>query len=162
MKFHPILLFLFSFLFMNPIYSQDISGQVSLPTSKIAQELAKCNQVEDRQIGEGGEYSKVYAWFEELLKIASDQDLVHLMNHRSPIVRAYAFHGLAKRNYSDIPALLTQHIKDTTEISYQSGCLVYTYPIRNFYFDLVATDHIDGSCFKMSPANVEKFTQLIN
>ncbi|MEM9719536.1 MAG: hypothetical protein AAGA10_09830 [Bacteroidota bacterium] len=53
-----------------------------------------------------------------------------------------------------LPLLITQHLGDTTQITYQSGCEVFIYPLRNFYFHLVATDYVDMKCYKLSTAQI--------
>ena len=53
-----------------------------------------------------------------LLKVATNEDLVHLTYHEKPIVRCYAFTGLAERNYPKIRDVFFDHINDTTQTVY--------------------------------------------
>jgi hypothetical protein len=59
--------------------------------------------------------------FDELMKIATDEDLLFLTNHKSAIVRCYAFKGLEIRNNSEIRNVFFNHLNDTIDIVQING-----------------------------------------
>lgn len=76
-------------------------------------------------VGEAGEKTETYIRFERLKQIASDTELIALMEHRSPVVRAYVFSALVQRRNPDIKDILMKHVDDTVQVECYSGCFRY-------------------------------------
>ena len=56
------------------------------------------------------------AYFSDLMLFASNEKLVSLTNHKSPIVRCYAFRGLVERKHGDFKNIFEKHLNDTSHV----------------------------------------------
>jgi len=83
--------------------------------------------------------SQQYKEFLHLSKIASEEDLVRLTQHKNGNVKAYAFEALCDRNSSLCKKVFEQHLNDKTKIREFSGCIQLEKSINIFYFQLLSS-----------------------
>jgi hypothetical protein len=62
--------------------------------------------------------------YNELKKLASKNDLVKLLKHKSPIVRCYAFKIICEEKEAEILPILLKHLDDTILIYERLDCLM--------------------------------------
>jgi len=67
--------------------------------------------------------SPTYYCYETLEQILPDSVWINFIQHPSPNMRYYAFKALEKRNYNKISEIKMELIKDSTIVTYRSGCL---------------------------------------
>ncbi|KPJ51830.1 MAG: hypothetical protein AMS16_07325 [Planctomycetes bacterium DG_58] len=98
----------------------------------LVEELRTANRVESASIYEEGAPSKVHAVYEKLLQTTSREDLVRLLDDKSPVVRVYAFWGLkAKFPAVDLFGLLKVRLGDSTPVETLFGCIEETQQVAD-------------------------------
>ena len=122
---------------------------------KIVENLSFFDRLEDEYIGEGWEESEVYKSFVHLLDVATNEELIKLLQYNNASVRAYSFLALAKNQYPEMKVLLEEHVNDTTGFHYQSGCLIGEEQINRFYIDILTPQMIDNNCFNLSTKEIK-------
>jgi hypothetical protein len=70
--------------------------------------------------------------FDDLLKVASNQDLVFLTNNKNPKIRCYAFNGLIINKYPELKNIFFEHLKDTSVIQTRYECTGERTTVMNF------------------------------
>ena len=65
--------------------------------SKVVDEIVNRNMMESEYVGFGGTKSDEYKRFLKIKSIATDEELIKLIDHNNPIVRTYGFLGLIER-----------------------------------------------------------------
>jgi len=68
-------------------------------------------------MGHGTHKSEQYLRYKRLSEIASNEQLIVLTDHSSPVVRCYAFDALSKRNIPDYYKIIKRHFSDTDQVS---------------------------------------------
>lgn len=137
------------------------TGSISNPVKIITEQIAQYKGVDAAAIGVAGSKSDQYKRFEHLVQQATTRELLQLTNHKSPIVRAYAFWALGKREYkSIIPEVVEKHLKDRETFNYTSGCMPETEYINSFYLQSLIY-HPDFLYLKLSEAEKEKYNKLL-
>ena len=63
--------------------------------------------------------SPIYSSFEKLRKRSSNEELIKLLDHRSPSVRCYAFIGLISRDEIDVYQILSQNLHHSDRVTTQ-------------------------------------------
>lgn len=102
--------------------------------------------------GLSAEPSHQWERYETLLEISSDSELLFLCNNRSPVIRAYAFQGLIRRQNPKIFDILTTHIHDTAAFDRSMGCMVGPCYVSDFYLELVGYFPYNSiTSYKISP-----------
>lgn len=142
------------------IYLED-TGSISNAVKNTVNQIEQYKGVDAAAIGVAGSKTDQYKRLEQLIHEATTQELLQLTNHKSPIVRAYAFWALGKREYkSIIPKVVEKHLKDNESFTYTSGCLPQTEHINSFYLQTLIY-HPDFSYLKLSKAEKEKYNNLL-
>ncbi len=139
---------------------REVSGtkkdiKLSKKLQPIVDSLMVFNVVHDDAIGYSGDESNVYLNFKKLMTLASDDELISLIDHDSASVRAYSFWALAKRKNIVVKNILDQHLNDSAKFFFMSGCTVGQEKINEFYLNLLTPDYLDISCIKLTPKEVE-------
>lgn len=98
------------------------SKPVPAEISALVATLVDTGEVTSAGVGYGGEKSASYAAYEELVAAASIDQLRDLLDHDSPIVRAYVASHLAKHDAESLPSLAAS-LSDATPIEAQYGCM---------------------------------------
>jgi len=86
--------------------------------------LAAQDRVESQQVGFGGTFSEVYQGYVKLREQASPEQLILLLQHRSPNVRYYALLGLCRRNPEQKEIFYQQLMGKYDTLNSISGCVV--------------------------------------
>lgn len=89
----------------------------------IVVEIANCNELDASGVGFDGRKTEQYARYENLLKYASDSDLISFTRYNNAVVRVYAFYALIEKNSPLVISIFKDHVNDAEEIETFSGCL---------------------------------------
>ena len=98
-------------------------------------EMAQHNIYESKTIGFTGLQSKQYQRFQQLLSIATTDQLIDLAtNHHNAVVRLYSFQALHQKKITIPEKLSAQFENDKTMIDVYRGCVRETKSISNIAF----------------------------
>jgi hypothetical protein len=128
---------------------------------KIVNDIAKGNSVESSHIGEGGSPSKQYAKYEELKKNATETQLIELTENSNSAVRCFAFQALASKKSEKTFSILLKHLKDTTLVKTQSGCIIMTQLVGDYFIDVVTPYYIDKEVYKLNNNERKKLDSIL-
>lgn len=109
-------------------------------------DISRLNEVHTEMVGDAGFKSKQFKLFIQLLKKAKIKELVYLTTHTAPVIRCYAFWGLARRNYKYLDEIFLEHINDDQEVGLFVGCQMIQLDVNGFMGWLVAPNGIDRKC----------------
>jgi hypothetical protein len=70
--------------------------------------------------------------FDDLLKVAADEDLLFLTNNKNPNIRCYAFNGLAANKYPGLREVFFEHLLDTSVIQTRYECTGERTTVMNY------------------------------
>jgi len=139
-------------------YVED-TGSVRPIIKDIVDQMVAYNRVDDRAISDDGNQSTQYKRYLQLVRQATTRELVQLTNHKSPIIRAYTFWALGKREYkSMIPDIIDKHLNDKESFTYVNGCMKETEQINTFYLQYLIHN---SNYFKLSKKEKEKYNKLL-
>ena len=131
-----ILLILFGVV--TSLSAQTDSGEkhwtdVSKKVKKLTRQLPKEDMILGRAVGAEGAERPPYKAFQELVNIATLDELVALTKHKNPIIRGYAFWGLVLRDRERAKAIKSQLDSDTEVVNTNlHGCIPTPYKISEF------------------------------
>ncbi len=99
----------------------------------IIKALALGNCVESEYVGAAGQTSSQWSYYEQLQNMATIEQLIDLTNHKSGVVRCYAFEALLKTKHDTIFSVLLKHSKDTLHVITRNGCLGGTELVSDYF-----------------------------
>lgn len=107
-------------LFVNAIPSDPSLVPFPLETQldSVVYQLAISEGVAERYVGEDNTSSEVFAAYERLKAVASEEELNELLLHESPIVRIYAYRALVVNEMSMNNDYVELLIQDSTCVDY--------------------------------------------
>lgn len=117
-----------NYLFLFVIYLiffQYSFGQFRPEIENLLDEIINYGKITSAYIGYSGSESPQYKRFMQLDSIATENELVQLIEHKSPIVRCIAFPSLCQRNIELSTQVLLKHLSDKEIVYIQSGCEGY-------------------------------------
>ncbi len=118
-----------------PAYNPDL---ISQETNQIIKKLQKKGSYVDNQyIGIAADTTEHFKNFIALKDVASKKELLMLVNHPTPAVRAYAFWALSMRSDTDVLKIIEQHYNDNEVIEVTDGCSFSYKPVGDFLIDLI-------------------------
>lgn len=123
---------------------------------KIVAKIAKGNEIHSECIGYSCKITSQYKHFERLIKKANLEELVELTKHPQPVVRGYAFWGLAKKHYEDLAEIFVAHANDEELVFQMDGCTGGDMPLIDFMTWVVTPRMIDVNCKKLNPVAFAK------
>lgn len=127
------------------------SSQLSPELIELVNLLIETDYIGTEKIGRSPEPSEAYATREALLSMASEEELLALIDHPEGEVAATAFEGLLRRDYSEIKKELLNLSKGDRKLSYIKGDVVFVMPaIEYAYVNLLGND------FDRNPSDIEK------
>lgn len=97
----------------------DISSRVK----HIANKIDQYGTLTGSAVGYSARKPEQWDNFMDLKNTASDQELIVLTNHPSTVVRCYAFDLLRKKRHKKVLEILKNHLKDTSFVFTQFGCI---------------------------------------
>lgn len=123
--------------------------------------IAEVNQIHGPYIGFDDVQPEQYLRFERLVERADCQELLACTSHENATVRAYAFWGLARKQYPDLEKVLLDHAKDEEYVSEIQGGVLTQIPLIEFMQWVVDPDMLDGDeSKKLDPAVHRKVAEL--
>lgn len=69
------------------------------------------------------------------------------------------FGGLAKRKSPRIKEIILHHLRDTSKITYWSGCVPMELPLNEFMQDILTPTFIDINCIKLDSLELQELTR---
>ena len=96
---------------------------LSFKVKRLTHKLQKYDELTGPRIGKGAHKSDQYKVFEKLKLKADENELYELTNHKSSIVRAYAFTGLTEIKSNRILDVISKNQNDTVIVNQQFGCI---------------------------------------
>lgn len=134
----------------------------SLPDlKKIVEGIEKANRVESSHIGEGGSPSSQWDKYEQLKKVATIDQLVALTYHKNSAVRCYAFQALATKRSDKIFSVLLKHLKDTSRVYTQSGCIGMTQLVGDYFVEVVTPNYIEVDIYKLNQTEKKTLDSIL-
>lgn len=162
MKKIGLVIFLLSIIY--PGCAPKTSGTKSktdIEIENLTLKMAEKNTLSGKYVGRGGDSSPQYQLFEELLKKANEQQLTKLSDHANPVVRTYAFWGLAKKNAGNVQKVLEKHIQDNATMVTAFGDIADEITVSEFMLELVSGDDIDPDCMKLKSDEINRLKNLM-
>ncbi|SFR33300.1 hypothetical protein SAMN04490243_0649 [Robiginitalea myxolifaciens] len=139
------------------------STQEALPIELqvLTDSIAEVNQIHGPYIGFDNTQPEQYLRFVRLVERADCQELLACTSHDNATVRAYAFWGLARKQYPDLEKVLLDHAKDEEYVSEIQGGVLTQIPLIEFMQWVVDPDMLDGDeSKKLDPAVHRKVAEL--
>lgn len=118
--------------------------------------LVEFDTIFDEAFGYGGGKHTVYTWFEKLMEIAQDDELVTLTKHSSPTIRGYSFWALVERENPMVKEIILEHVDDSVYVDRMSGCIGYQEKLNEFFLSIVAPNCINVDCAKLPLEDIEE------
>ncbi|XOV68682.1 MAG: hypothetical protein ACFHU9_05770 [Fluviicola sp.] len=116
--------------------------------------LIEFDAIFDEAVGYAGSKPTVYVWFEKLMELGEDKELILLTKHSSPTVRGYSFWALVEREHPKVKEIMLQHVDDSVYIDRMSGCIGYHEKLNDFLFSIIAPNCIDSDCSRLPPEDI--------
>ncbi|MDB5120619.1 MAG: hypothetical protein JWN56_1837 [Sphingobacteriales bacterium] len=138
-----------------------VNVSTSSKLKKIVDGIEKGNSVESSHIGEGGSPSKQWEKYEQLKKVASNDQLVALTNHKNSAVRCYAFQALVTKRSDKIFSILLKHLNDTSRVNTLSGCIGMTKYTGDYFVDVVTPNYVEIDIYKLNKAEKETLDSIL-
>lgn len=104
--------------------------------------MANERMVTTRHVGRGGTEPEQWRRYLRLRDAATDDDLLALVDHNSPVVRCYAFRALAERRHAEAFPILVRHMMDTTVVTVFSSCLLSGEAVADYLLGTVSPSHV--------------------
>lgn len=141
--------------------STDINLNNFSKLKKIVRNIEKENRIESSHIGEGGNPSKQWNNYEELKQNASVEQLIALTDHKNAAVRCYAFQGLASIKSNKLFPVLIKHLNDTSLVETQSGCLIMTQFVGDYFIEVVTPNFVEIDIYKLNQIEKIKLDSIL-
>lgn len=132
---------------------------ISFKVRRLAHKLQKYDEVTGPRVGKAARKSDQYKVFEKLKLKANENDLYELTNHKSPIVRAYAFTGLTEINSSKTIDVIIKNQSDTVVIDQQFGCIGSRNTVIG-YMLIFANRYVKNNNIALTTVQSELFQKL--
>jgi hypothetical protein len=116
----------------------------------IVAQIEAGNRVESSHIGIAGSPSSQWDLYKQLKNSATTEQLIDLTDHRNGAVKCYAFHALASKRSDKLFPVLLKHLYDTSTIETQSGCIVMTELVGDYFLNVVTPNYIDLDVYKLN------------
>lgn len=94
--------------------------------------------------------SKADYAFHEIKKIATEDELIRLCNHKNPVVRSYAFIALAEQKSNKTFEILLSHLTDTEYVISHLGCIRDEQKVGDFFIEVVTAQYPNPTGYKLS------------
>lgn len=129
-------------------YSNDSMLQLEIDT--LISGIVAENILNDEGIGISWRKNPQWERFIRLSAIATEEDLIKLMDHSNAVVRGYSFHALAKMKSSQVFPILKKHLSDTTTVTTFSGCFLNDEMLGDYLIDVVSPNQIDSNIYRLN------------
>jgi hypothetical protein len=122
--------------------------------------IASVNQIHGVYVGFSGEITAQYRHFETLTRLSDCGDLLNLCNDENPVVRGYAFWGLARKQYPNLDSVLLSHARDEAIIYEIQGGVISQLPLIDFMQWVVDPDILDVESKKLGHETMRRVAKL--
>ena len=149
-----------------PGASLENNGEISLESMPLELQvltdtIAEVNQIHGPYIGFGNSRPEQYVRFERMLELADCRELLACTSHDNATVRAYAFWGLARKQYPKLEEVLLAHATDEEYVSEIQGGILTQIPLIEFMQWVVDPNMLDGEeSKKLDPSVHRKVAEL--
>lgn len=127
--------------------------------------IAEFNEVQDSHIGDAGSPSIQYGYYQKLLEIATDKELIQLTKDTNYSVATYATFGLIARNNSEFISVFKHFLNNDQTVTTMKGCLVGTElvssEIYHEYWNKVRLESNDEKLALQNDENLLKLDSII-
>ncbi|WP_422360315.1 hypothetical protein [Reichenbachiella sp.] len=141
----------------SPINEQSIRPELT----DIISNLTETNQLKGEFTGPGAYTSQQYKNFESLLDLCTEEDLIQLTNFNNPVVRSYAFWGLARQSSLMTEQIIRNHVNDDEPVKTIFGCTQTNRSVAEFMLKVVTPDEVDD-CLKLSNKTLRQIRREID
>ena len=119
-------------LFQLPnLFAQKIRPKVD----RLVKSIIEINELKHEHTGIVGNTTDQYNNFVKLKNIASEKELLELLQSDNPVIKGYASWSLADNKYFDLKSILIQFLKSKETVTSQRGCIVSQRDLASeFYF----------------------------
>jgi len=107
--------------------------------------LIETDYIGTESIGRSQEPSPAYASREALLSLATEAELLALIDHPEGEVAATAFEGLVRKNYGDLKTQLLNLSKGDRTLRYIQGDMVFTLPAIEYAYVNILGNEMEGN-----------------
>ena len=139
-----------------------VQAAVSAKVLRLANQIEGVNQLMDEAVYEAGIKPEQYEYFEQLMAIGTEKEIVVLTDHPNAVVRCYAFWALAKKKSPFTVPVLKKHLKDEAQVKTQFGCLGGIQTVAEFMFEVVTPKYVDVTCLKLNAEELQQLKQKMN
>ncbi len=105
--------------------------------------------------------SKADYAFHKMKKIATEEELILLTNHKHSAVKCYAFIALAESKSSRTFEVLVNHLTDEDYVTWHMGCIQEAQQIKDFFIDVLFFSHRSKNTYKLNATESFRFDSLI-
>ncbi|WP_026706616.1 hypothetical protein [Flavobacterium soli] len=156
------IVFIISFFIVALSHGQNKydKAKISSKIKTVVEKISQQNRLTGEYIGYAGSKSTQYENFEEL-KNASTDELISLTNHPNGVVRCYAFWTLGFKSNVDLFEIVKNHLNDNEIIEYQSGCIISSEKVGDFYISLVTPEYVDLDVKKLNDLERKTLDSLL-
>lgn len=136
---------------------------INLNVLKIVDKLESLNEI--HVDSEGITKKGSHKFFQKLIKKASTEELLLLMQHSSSVVRGYSFWALAKRHYEHIDKVIVERAADEELTVLAHDFKKKSYPLIEIMAMIVSSNELDANCKKLTKTELmrfEKYRRLVN
>lgn len=130
--------------------SRNNHSEDSKAIAQIVLAIERGNSVESAHIGFVGTPSSQWNLYERLRKVASEEELVKLTDHKNAVVRCYSFQALAYKRSKNVFPILLKHLRDTATIETLSGDVGMTQLTGDYFLDVVTPKYIELDVYKLT------------
>jgi len=138
----------FVFIFQFAAFGQTLRPELK----ELIQNIEKENVLNYEAVGIAGIKTEQYQNFENLKKIATNQELLQILKNKDTVVKGYASWALADNKYPNISEILDDFITNKYTVRNQDGCIIDTDDLalifnqrvyyQNVYNDLSKSDSL--------------------
>jgi len=118
-----------------PTFTKNTSELVSGEAAEWVDCIAYGNVVMGSAVGVVGEKPDEYKYYEQLVRSASQEDLLKLTEHENVAVRTYAFSGMVASSHPKTFSTFKKLWQDTTQVSNMFGCSFGFGPANHLVYD---------------------------
>jgi hypothetical protein len=143
------------------ICQQNLAQTIRPEISKLANEISKYGELTSESIGYSGMESEQYIRCMKLDSLATKEELMLLVEDKSPILRCASFPALCNKDIELSTQVLIKHLTDKETVKIQSGCVgsnssVADDFISNYVYILTQKDTIISERNKELKTKIDK------
>ncbi len=115
-------------------------AEISETIQEIVKKIADKGIINGEAVGLSGDRTEQYDNFVELKKLATQTELLLLVNHPNPAVRAYSFWALTEYQNIDLLPIIKNHLNDNETVDTTFACLGQIRRTGDFFIKAATSD----------------------